>query len=690
MSLPLWPREQLGHALAHLLEETGTSHRSSSPLDLPTQLSISTWMSSTARHLDVELSAVGLSVPTLHDALLSVGPALVPVDGGYLAVVGSRGRRLMVLEPGGKRRTVSSDAVADRLVAPVRVEARATIGASVHAAMADAGLDADALLRPLLADTSIDGIVVVQPGATARAAQLRRRVVRDGVALLVAQVVRTAVLVASWMVLGTALLDGATDRSHFLAWGGLLALGVSLAVGSRWVQVTLSHRIGTALHGLILREVLAPHPRHTGRVHGPARAPGDVLGRVLEAESLDVVAVEGGLLAGLSLVDLAVSVWVLSQGPAASLQLLALAGWCGWMMWGAARQVQERRRWSAARISRTQRTVDALRGHRTDRALGLGPESLAHEDSQLRRELVHQQTVDRLERQFSIGSERGVLVTGVLLLLPHLDAGASGIAIAVGGLLLAAEALGTIAEGVAGLADADAGVQAIRPLLSRTKASEPTSVARPAELPADAPVKVRGLHLRHPAGALFEDWSIVLHHGGKALLVGPSRSGKSSLARIVAGLEFPDSGMVQCGGQDPQSMGSAAWSRVVALAPQFDDNHIFTGTLAFNLLLGRHWPPRPADLVAAQACCSALGLGPLLDAMPGGLEEQVGESGWQLSHGERSRVFLARALLQDARLVIADDSLAALDPQTETQVRAQLSDHEGGVLLLSKDEVRRV
>ena len=43
--------------------------------------------------------------------------------------------------------------------------------------------------------------------------------------------------------------------------------------------------------------------------------------------------------------------------------------------------------------------------------------------------------------------------------------------------------------------------------------------------------------------------------------------------------------------------------------------------------------------------------------------QMVGESGWQLSHGEKSRVFLARALLQDADLVILDESFAALDPE---------------------------
>ena len=62
--------------------------------------------------------------------------------------------------------------------------------------------------------------------------------------------------------------------------------------------------------------------------------------------------------------------------------------------------------------------------------------------------------------------------------------------------------------------------------------------------------------------------------------------------------------------------------------------------------------------------CEELGLGDLIARMPAGLMQMVGETGWQLSRGERSRVFLARALLQCAPLTILDESFAALDPDT--------------------------
>ena len=102
-------------------------------------------------------------------------------------------------------------------------------------------------------------------------------------------------------------------------------------------------------------------------------------------------------------------------------------------------------------------------------------------------------------------------------------------------------------------------------------------------------------------------------------------------------------------------------------APQYHENHILTGSLAFNLLMGRNWPPAFEDLAEAEAICRELGLGDLLERMPAGLQQMVGESGWQLSQGERSRIFLARALLQNPGLVLLDESFAALDPENLRQ-----------------------
>jgi ATP-binding cassette, subfamily B, bacterial len=131
----------------------------------------------------------------------------------------------------------------------------------------------------------------------------------------------------------------------------------------------------------------------------------------------------------------------------------------------------------------------------------------------------------------------------------------------------------------------------------------------------------------------------------------------------MTGLRLPESGLLLLNGLDRPTLG-LGWHQLATEAPQFHENHILSGSLAFNLLMGRNWPPTEHDLALAQALCVELGLGGLLSRMPGGLMQHVGETGWQLSHGERSRVFLARALLQDASLTILDESFAALDPAT--------------------------
>jgi ATP-binding cassette subfamily B protein len=156
---------------------------------------------------------------------------------------------------------------------------------------------------------------------------------------------------------------------------------------------------------------------------------------------------------------------------------------------------------------------------------------------------------------------------------------------------------------------------------------------------------------------VLEGVSFSLPRGGRVLLTSPSGGGKSTLVALMNGLRSPSSGRMLLEGR-------------VATAPQFHENHVFTESFAFNLLMGRGWPPSgPSgeDLREAEALCRELGLSDLLKKMPGGMNQMVGDTGWQLSHGERSRLYLARALLQGSDLVLLDESFAALDPENLRQ-----------------------
>ena len=132
----------------------------------------------------------------------------------------------------------------------------------------------------------------------------------------------------------------------------------------------------------------------------------------------------------------------------------------------------------------------------------------------------------------------------------------------------------------------------------------------------------------------------------------------------MSGLRFPGSGVMRLQGYDQYGLPPEVWRSRIGAVPQFHENHILAAPLMFNLMLGRAWPPARHDIMAAQELCEALGLGPLLEKMPSGLNQPVGDSGWQLSHGERTRVFVVRSLMQPLDMRVLDESLAALDPIT--------------------------
>jgi ABC-type molybdenum transport system ATPase subunit/photorepair protein PhrA len=86
-----------------------------------------------------------------------------------------------------------------------------------------------------------------------------------------------------------------------------------------------------------------------------------------------------------------------------------------------------------------------------------------------------------------------------------------------------------------------------------------------------------------------------------------------------------------------------------------------------SLSAGEPHPHTAQDVAEAAEVCRELGLADLIGRMPAVLNQFVGDTGWRLSQGERSRIFLARALLQKAEIVVLDESLAALDPENFRQ-----------------------
>jgi ATP-binding cassette subfamily B protein len=273
-------------------------------------------------------------------------------------------------------------------------------------------------------------------------------------------------------------------------------------------------------------------------------------------------------------------------------------------------------------------------------------------------------------------ASRGWLIIGLAALTRGFVAGVAPttLAIALGSIILGARALRLSACGLAQLASAVIAWRQVAPLF--TAAARPVAEGAPIaqSMAASAGAAREGVPLLEAHDLTFRHegreepvlraCTLRINRDDRILLEGPSGAGKSTFGAILVGLRDPQTGMLLLNGLDRPSLGARAWRRRVVAAPQFHENHVLAGTFLFNVLMGTDaWPPRRRDLEEVEAVCRELGLGDLLARMPGGLFQMVGETGWQLSHGERSRLYVARALLQHADLVVLDESFAALDPE---------------------------
>ncbi|MBO0910427.1 MAG: ABC transporter ATP-binding protein [Acidobacteria bacterium] len=474
----------------------------------------------------------------------------------------------------------------------------------------------------------------------------------------------------SWWVLGSSALEGRFDRGWIEAWALLLLTMVPLHMFATWMQGVTATEAGWVCRQKLLYETLRLDPDEM-RSSGI----GQFLGRALELEAIETAGFTGGVIGVVALIELAAGAVVLALGAAPALELLTLAGWSAAVFALLLLYLRRRRQWTGDRLEMTNDLIERIVGHRT-RIVQETPERWhSGEDQSLEAYFLASRRVDRVAAILNALAARGLVLASLLVLGSAVvggSAGTSSIAITLGGALIAAEAVRKIVSSFMQLADSSIAWQRVRPLLETdTQSSKPAEDLLHANRPpqeAASPEKLiefTDLEFRHRGRpeSVLERCQLSIFSGDKLLLEGPSGSGKSTLVALLAGLRTPGSGLLLLNGIDWQTLGLEGWRREIATAPQFHENHVFSETFAFNLLMGRRWPPSAGQIIEAEGLCRRLGLGELLDRMPAGLMQMVGESGWQLSHGERSRLFIARALLQGARMVVLDESFAALDPE---------------------------
>ncbi len=186
----------------------------------------------------------------------------------------------------------------------------------------------------------------------------------------------------------------------------------------------------------------------------------------------------------------------------------------------------------------------------------------------------------------------------------------------------------------------------------------------------ELPIPLKGMALPAPAGMLsvegvvagaprspvqiLKGISFRLAPGGSLAIVGPSASGKTTLARLLMGIWPAMQGKVRLDGNDVYQWDKEELGKYIGYLPQSVE--LFEGTIAENV--ARFGEP---DLEKVKEACRMVGLDGFLEQLPKGYESQIGDDGSFLSGGERQRVALARAVYDMPKFVVLDEPNASLD-----------------------------
>jgi subfamily B ATP-binding cassette protein MsbA len=206
--------------------------------------------------------------------------------------------------------------------------------------------------------------------------------------------------------------------------------------------------------------------------------------------------------------------------------------------------------------------------------------------------------------------------------------------------------------------------------------SDPELEDAPDAVPLDGfrqGIRVRDVSFDHdPLHPVLRDISLELQRGKTLALVGPTGSGKTTLAELVPRFFDPDEGVVEIDGVDIRRYTIDSVRRQIAIVTQ--DPVLFRDTIAANIAYGRPDTPHERIVAAARAAHAH----DFIMRLPKGYETSVGERGLTLSGGERQRVAIARALVKDAPILILDEATSALDSASEALVQQAITNLKAG------------
>jgi ATP-binding cassette subfamily C protein len=226
------------------------------------------------------------------------------------------------------------------------------------------------------------------------------------------------------------------------------------------------------------------------------------------------------------------------------------------------------------------------------------------------------------------------------------------------------------------LAQGDSAYWALRKSIAEAEAAEEQLQGGP--IPTfESGIEFRGVNFSYDGHPVFRDLNLDIKARTLTTLVGSSGAGKTTIIDLTIGLLRADAGDIYVDGKPMSQLDIKAWRKLIGYVPQ--ETILLHDTIAHNVTLGD--PTLNEDDV--ERALRSAGAWDFVAGMPRGTSTLVGERGGKLSGGQRQRIVIARALVNNPRLLILDEATSALDPESEDAIRQTMEDLKGQLTILA-------